>query len=232
MSSPGPAEILRDCGALSIVPFMLERAAKTREIETILRNHPFKFDDVNDVLHTWKQNCAEASSVYLEVSLLNLNLVYTSGHWKILHNVEIPWQGIARPRREIESWKTQCKILACKATQLSFALDLDAARRPILCCWLLQCQSQQEYPQLKCSYSPVFILAHCDVRSDKILKCQEIKCFRREFLLIFNIGSSYRTLRNRYDWIMLKASIPSSWERWSSMPLVLYVQVAGYQERY
>jgi hypothetical protein len=68
MLSPGPAEVLRDCGVLNIVPYMLERAAKTPEVENILRNHSFKFDDVNDVLHDSKQKCAEAASAYLEVS--------------------------------------------------------------------------------------------------------------------------------------------------------------------
>ena len=70
ISSPGPAEVFLDCDVLSIVPFMLERAAKRREVEDILQNYPFKFDDVNDVLHTSKQKCAEAASVYLKVSYL------------------------------------------------------------------------------------------------------------------------------------------------------------------
>ena len=68
MSSPGPAEIFKDCNVLTIVPYMLERAAKTPEVENLLRNHPFKFDDVNDVLYDLKQTCAEAASAYLEVS--------------------------------------------------------------------------------------------------------------------------------------------------------------------
>jgi hypothetical protein len=68
MSSPGPAEIFQDCRVLTIVPYMLERAAKTPEVENILRNHPFTFGDVNDVLHDLKQKCAEAASAYLEVS--------------------------------------------------------------------------------------------------------------------------------------------------------------------
>ena len=67
-SRPGPAEVFQDGGILRIVPFMLERAAITREVEDILQNHPFKFDDVNDVLHTSKQKCAEAASIYLKVS--------------------------------------------------------------------------------------------------------------------------------------------------------------------
>ena len=67
MSSPGPAEVFQDCGVLNIVPYMLERAAKTREVENILRNHPFKFDDVNDILYGSKQKCAEVALVYLEV---------------------------------------------------------------------------------------------------------------------------------------------------------------------
>ncbi|KIM43687.1 hypothetical protein M413DRAFT_443595 [Hebeloma cylindrosporum] len=66
MSSPGPGEIFQDCGVLTIVPYMLERAAKTRELEAILLNHPFKSDDVDDVLHSWKQKCAEAAEAYLE----------------------------------------------------------------------------------------------------------------------------------------------------------------------
>jgi len=68
MSSPGPVEVCQDCGVLTIVPYMLERAAKTLEVENLLRNHPFKFDDVNDVLHDSKRKCAEAASAYLEVS--------------------------------------------------------------------------------------------------------------------------------------------------------------------
>jgi len=68
MSSPGPVEIGQDCNVLTIVPYMLERAAKTPEVENILRNHPFKYDDVNDVLHGLKQKCAEAASAYHEVS--------------------------------------------------------------------------------------------------------------------------------------------------------------------
>ena len=68
MSSPGPAETFQDCGVLTTIPYMLERAAKTPEVENILRNHPFKYDDVNDVLHDSKRKCAEAASVYLEVS--------------------------------------------------------------------------------------------------------------------------------------------------------------------
>ena len=77
MSSPGPAEIFQDCGVLTILPYMLERAAKTPEVENILRNYPFKFGDVNDVLHDSKQKCAEAASVYLEVSFqLRTNLHY------------------------------------------------------------------------------------------------------------------------------------------------------------
>ena len=67
MSTPGPAEVLRDCGVLTIVPYMLERAAKTNKVENILRSHLFKFDDVNDVLHDLKRKCAEAASAYLEV---------------------------------------------------------------------------------------------------------------------------------------------------------------------
>jgi hypothetical protein len=72
MLSPGPAEVLRHCGVLTIVPYMLERAAKTSKVENILRNHPFKFGDVNDVLHDSKQKCAEAASAYLEVSFSSL----------------------------------------------------------------------------------------------------------------------------------------------------------------
>jgi hypothetical protein len=68
VSSPGPTEVYWDCGVLNIIPYMLERAAKTRQVENILRNHPFKSDDVNDVLHDSKQKCAEAASAYLEVS--------------------------------------------------------------------------------------------------------------------------------------------------------------------
>jgi len=79
MSSSGPAEIVLDCGVLTIVPYMLERAAKTPEVEDILRNHPFKSNDVNDVLHDSKQKCAEAASAYLEVSFqCRTNLEY--GH--------------------------------------------------------------------------------------------------------------------------------------------------------
>lgn len=68
-SCPGPTDLFLDCGALTIIPYMLERAAKTSKVENVLRNHPFKFDDVNDVLHDWKQKCAEAASAYLEVSM-------------------------------------------------------------------------------------------------------------------------------------------------------------------
>ena len=68
MSSPGPVEVFQDCGVLTIVPYMLERAAKTPKVENILRNNPFKSDDVNDILHDSKQKCAEAALAYLEVS--------------------------------------------------------------------------------------------------------------------------------------------------------------------
>jgi len=68
MTSPGPVEVCQDCNVLTIIPYMLERAAKTPEVENILLNHSFKFDDVNDVLHDSKQKCAEAASAYLEVS--------------------------------------------------------------------------------------------------------------------------------------------------------------------
>jgi hypothetical protein len=75
VSSPGPTEVFSDCGVLNIVPYMLERAAKTRKVENILRNHPFKSDDVNDVLpHDSKQKCAEAASAYLEVSFFQLRI--------------------------------------------------------------------------------------------------------------------------------------------------------------
>ena len=52
---------------------------------------------------------------------------------EILRSNLVEMQGIMRPWRESESRKTQRIILAYKATQLSSAWDLDAARRrPII----------------------------------------------------------------------------------------------------
>ena len=67
------AGISRDKSALDLIPLLIPKASNSLQLETLLRMHPFIFQDTKHIFYSEKREAAQAADNYLKV---NMDLLY------------------------------------------------------------------------------------------------------------------------------------------------------------